>query len=258
MNRSSRRPKGGFRPLVVCWVLVVVVVFGFALSLHDAGTGALDLEFTKRLAKTLHIKYSQEVHHVDPPILEAAKAGNIDDVEVLVSSGVDVTVKDRRKDTVLHFLSGLQRDRIHTMKLVIESKGGKELVNARGFHGRTPLIKAAFNNLPRIIKLLLYKGAKVEITDDFSDGPLHEAARGHGGKEAMQLLLDGHPGLVNVPGHNRTTPLMYAAVANKPKVFEFLLGEGADSTLKDAMGATAKKVASTKCPGCLAVLKNQQ
>ena len=239
-------------------MLIVVVLFLLTLTLHDASMGTLDLEFTKQLAKHLHIKYSKEIHHVDPPIIEAAKAGNTDDVEVLVSSGVDVTVRDRRKDTVLHFLTGLQRDKIHTLKLVLEARNGNTLINARGFQGKTPLNKAAFNNLPRVTKLLLYKGAKVSVTDDFSNGPLIEAMRGHGGQEVAKLLLDAAPGLVNTPGQNGTTPLMFAAGANKPELFKFLLGEGADATLVNKNRGTARTIASNKCPECLPMLATRR
>ena len=86
-HRGNGRPGARVRRnwLSVCWLLVVIVLLGIALSLHEISTGKLDLEFTERLAKRLHLKYSKKIHHVDRPILEAAKVGNTDDIEVLVS-----------------------------------------------------------------------------------------------------------------------------------------------------------------------------
>lgn len=97
--------------------------------------------------------------------------------------------------------------------------------NSRHFFTRdTPLIEAAGHGRVEIVKLLIDRGADVNLKGEAWYGPLHAAAMG-GHVEVVKLLLD-HGAKVNIFSHNK--PLHYAAKNGHIEVAEILITHGAD------------------------------
>lgn len=84
----------------------------------------------------------------------------------------------------------------------------------------TPLLCAVDNGHTEIAKLLLRKGAKVNVTTRTGRTPLHIAAL-HGYQDVVELLLD-HAAEVNAVDQNRATPLKLAEANRHTNVAELL------------------------------------
>ena len=101
--------------------------------------------------------------------------------------------------------------------------------NSRHFFTQdTPLIEAAYNGHVETVKLLIDRGADVNLKGEAWYGPLHAAAMG-GHVEVVKLLL-GNGADVNIFHHDK--PLHYAAKNGHIEVAEMLLARGADINAK--------------------------
>lgn len=101
----------------------------------------------------------------------------------------------------------------------------------------TPLVLAAFYDAFECAKLLIERGANVNVAEDFYlYTPLHWAAQ-FGFVEIAELLIN-NGARINAVDHEQRTPLHHAAERKKTKIIELLLSAGADVTLKDMWGQT--------------------
>lgn len=104
----------------------------------------------------------------------------------------------------------------------------------------TPLIVAAAYGRTEVVRLLLDKGADVNMGNEGSETPLHYAAR-HGHTTVMNILLE-HGADVSQAGTGCGTPLQWAARNGQIKGAELLLAYDADidqnegAALRDAVG----------------------
>jgi len=100
-------------------------------------------------------------------------------------------------------------------------------VNVNSHHfwtSETALIEAASHGHMEIVKLLVDRGADVNMKGEAWYGPLHAASAG-GYVEIVELLLD-HGADVNIFHHDK--PLHYAAKNGHIRVAEILLARGAN------------------------------
>jgi cytohesin len=108
--------------------------------------------------------------------------------------------------------------------------------------GSTLLHNAAMASYRPGVELLLARGARVDIMDQYGDTPLHSAAE-RGDQDVVELLLT-HKVDVNTKNKRGETPLQIAAgghfTTNGYKnVTQLFLEKGANVTLKDNDGMTA-------------------
>lgn len=104
-------------------------------------------------------------------------------------------------------------------------------VNARNPHGETALMHAALHGELDIARLLLSRGAQVNMT---GWTPLHYAAIG--GRTEMVMLLLEHHAYIDAPSANGTTPLMMAARDGQFRIARLLVEQGADPSLRNEAG----------------------
>lgn len=167
----------------------------------------------------------------------AAAFGTIDTLTFLLDAGADLTAKNRRGSTPLHWA-------IHDEAKVRLLLGRGAAVNARQVEGRTPLYQAALlGNAVPVMKLLLAKGADPNIAIANGRTPLMAAA-GRGDVEGMTLLLDAK-GLVDAKDGAGETALMLAAGDGNPQAVRLLLDRGADATARTKRNETALGNAGT-------------
>jgi len=95
----------------------------------------------------------------------------------------------------------------------------------------TPLLEAAKNGHTDIVRLLLDKGAKPNISDKYGDSPLMAAAlKGH--KEVVKLLIEkgADPNMIDCDEY---AALHYAVSMGHNDVIQMLLDNGADPNMTD-------------------------
>ena len=113
-------------------------------------------------------------------------------------------------------------------------------VNRPNTSDETPLMLAALQQQESLVKRLIQRGADINRP---GWTPLHYAAtKGHVG--IIRMLLEHHA-YIDAESPNGTTPLMMAAMYGTPEAVKTLLEAGADPTLKNNLGLSAKDFAST-------------
>ena len=92
-------------------------------------------------------------------LINAIEVGDLEEVKLLISRGVNVNEKDNSGWTPLHFAS--RNGHLEVMKLLIsEAKSvGIDIVNEKNNSGCTPLQSASANGHLGVMKLLISEGA---------------------------------------------------------------------------------------------------
>ncbi len=139
-------------------------------------------------------------------------------------------------------------------------------VNAKTYHGMTPLHLAAYMDRKEIAELLIAKGADVNAKDkdgetplDETDGETADLLRKHGGKTSIWLRAGESIHVATSAGHIEAvkqhlaagadvnakddsfggTPLHYAAMEGHMEIVELLITKGADVNAATKNGHTA-------------------
>uniref|UniRef100_UPI003D81C575 Designed ankyrin repeat proteins,Ferritin heavy chain, N-terminally processed n=1 Tax=Homo sapiens TaxID=9606 RepID=UPI003D81C575 len=116
-------------------------------------------------------------------LLEAARAGQDDEVAVLMARGAEVNAADDVGVTPLHLAA--QRGHLAIVSVLLAFGAS---VNAADLWGQTPLHLAATAGHLEIVEVLLRSGASVNARDNIGHTPLHLAAwAGH--LEIVEVLL---------------------------------------------------------------------
>ncbi|TVU49607.1 hypothetical protein EJB05_00924 [Eragrostis curvula] len=129
-----------------------------------------------------------------PPLLRAAKVGDMNVIKMLLMGNVDVNEVDSEGNTALHWcLSGISS-----------------------------------TQEPRIVWLLLKNGARVFQGNKLGLTPVHSAAA-KGNYKALQSLLLHEPDCVDIPSKTKETPLFFAVKNGYVDCVKLLLRFGADT-----------------------------
>lgn len=126
-------------------------------------------------------------------------------------------------------------------------------INAKDETGLTPLMQAAQDGTPEEIKKLLKKGANPEIKDQYGWTALMYAAAAtvavypetKPSTASLKALLAANAE-INISDDRGNTPLMIAAIDNKPEFVKLLLSKGANVNATNKKGATALSYAKAK------------
>ncbi len=94
------------------------------------------------------------------PIHEAAKTGEVSQVELLIEAGADVDEKDAGSKSALHWAADLG----HTDVVQVLVANGTD-VDAKDFSGMTGLFLASLGSHEDIVKLLITEGADVNAKE---------------------------------------------------------------------------------------------
>ena len=112
---------------------------------------------------------------------------------------------------------------LETVRVLLD-KGAQINVPSNNFLKAVPLRSASVAGHLEIAKLLIDRGADVNAVGDGGMTPLHEVA-GVGRVEFAKLLLD-HGANINARGNDGKTPLTIALEHNKTEMAEFLRSKG--------------------------------
>lgn len=165
------------------------------------------------------------------------QAVNRDDggtVATLVKRGFDVNSRNADGQTALHLALRDQSPRVANALWADRALD----VNAVNAKGETPLMMAALRGELDWSRRLIERGAKVH-KEGWS--PLHYAATGPEPKVVALLLDRGAP--IDAPGPNRSTPLMMAASYGSEANVDLLLARGANKRLRNDLDLDASAFA---------------
>ena len=147
---------------------------------------------------------SKPLSQRDNALIQSAYDGDLAMVEILVSKGTAVNVRDQRK--------------------------------------RTPLILAAHNGHTEVVEFLFSQGADINARESDRQSALMYAARRSFNETAVFLLKSGAE-VNNQSRKQGVTALMLATVSDNAELVQMLLEHGADADLRNIFGKTAKGLA---------------
>jgi ankyrin repeat protein len=185
-----------------------------------------------------------EGHPIPNTSIVMSAPENVALVKVLLDRGADTNARDINGETAL--LLAIRERCTDTVKLFLD-KGADANVVAEGASPGTPLTMAVGVGKPWLVKLLLAKGANVNLSDRTGCTPLIYA--GQGRRAAIVRLLLEKGADVNAKGANGWTALMSAVEMGETDTVRVLLGRGADVNIKNKGGATALKLLGAGASG---------
>lgn len=167
------------------------------------------------------------------PLLEAAEAGNTEQVRQLLSKGKSVNARDKNDYTPL--IEASDNGHLETVQLLLQ-KGAK--VNAKALGGWTALMLASRGGHLPVVEELIKAGAEVDAVNEEKDSALVQALeRGHF-EVAKSLILAGAD--VNKTPHYPLPSMLHLATLHKgnAEVVKLILERGADINKQNWNGRT--------------------
>jgi hypothetical protein len=225
--------------------ITTICVSYLSFDEFESGICRTDKEFEQRLQ--LSTLYDYAAHNWGHHAREASTScqGVIEflqkQAQVDASSQALMAVKrwpgDRKySQEVPKRMTGLHLAAYFGVEEAVQFLVGSDSPDPKDSYVRTPLSWAAANGHEAIVKLLLDKGAKLEIEDQYGRTPLSRAAA-NGHEAIVKLLLDKGAKLEIKDQYGRT-PLSRAAVKGHEASVKLLLDNGAELETKDQYGQT--------------------
>ncbi len=143
-----------------------------------------------------------------------------------------------------------KRDKLECTKLLLEAGADPNSIST---FGQAPLLRAAWDSVPKCVELLLKSGADVNLKNKHGQTPLMKASW-QNASECAELLLEAGAH-VNQADNRGWTSLGKSAWQNAPDCMKLLLHAGADVNQADNDGYTPLSSASFKnAPDCVKLL----
>lgn len=161
-------------------------------------------------------------------LLQAARAGRVDEVESALAAHANVEVIDENGMTPLHWAAVNGHTDIAVRLINLRAN-----LDAANIYGNTPLIEAVAQGHIEAVTLLIAHNANSEKANLYGLTPLHYAAvKGHS-EIVRSLLVKGSN--LEAKDNDGRTPLVYAVLNEHKELVELLLAYGAfiDQTQSD-------------------------
>ena len=201
-------------------------------------------ELVQRKAKDI---FYEEIKEDEKKLVRAAREGRMIIITSLLSTNMlninvrtnidhyvdEDLIEEEYEYTPTPLFEAAKNGHMDIVRLLLD-KGAKP--NISDDYGESPLKAAAFEGYIEVVKLLIDRGADPNMIDDNRDSALHDAARmGH--NDIIQLLLDigANPNISNRWGDK---PLHNAARHGNFSIVQLLLNIGADPNIKNDDGET--------------------
>ena len=177
----------------------------------------------------LAVALSGAVLSADPPIIDAARQGDLETVRSLLAQGADANAAQGDGMTSLHWAA--ERGHAAVAELLISASADVRAKTRIGSY--TPLhLASRGGHVPLVISLLEAGADPDAVTTNSGITPLHLAAAAVGGAEAVTALLDHGADANAREGSAGQTPLMFAAGSNRAATVAELLKHGADPAVR--------------------------
>lgn len=170
----------------------------------------------------------------------AAAWGDIETVRSALDNGADVNALDEPEGTTL-LHNAVEGDHIDIVKLLIERGADVEVEN--GF-GETPLFETAVHDRPEVAEFLIQNGADYKRTFEFGDRSLLHVAASHN-SIMTGIVLINHGLDLNALNDEDDTLLHVAAHWNHRPIADLLILHGAKVDLWIAAGLCDREMAQS-------------
>ena len=160
------------------------------------------------------------------PIIHACRTGRYENVKILLENGADPLLKPRPGQCMsIHFACMKDTENnLKIIKLLLDKK--PELLNINGAGKKSPLHFAVIYNCPRIVELLVRKGAKINQGDKFVRSPLLLSCK-YGYSKITKYLIECGANIKKCD-NSQNSPLHYACAFGNLECVKILLEYGAD------------------------------
>jgi hypothetical protein len=152
----------------------------------------------------------------DPPICAFAKQGLLNEVQKLLSKGVDPNTQDGRGWSPLMWATAEGHRKI--VELLLEHGADPNVIN---YLGRSAIMYASNYGFYEIAKALLEKGGTPNPSSEITEHPPLSAAAHKGHLEVVKLLVE-HGANVNHKGREKKTALDISMEAGHGEVAKYL------------------------------------
>ncbi len=210
-----------------------------ALGLFAAGVLSLTLAGVAAPAEPL----APAPYTLEQRFLEAARQGDLVALEKLLARGVSIQSKDDLGRSAL-LLAARDAGSLEVVRF-LRAKGAA--IDTPDLGGRAALSWAAGEGRLEIVRELA--SAQLDRRDDDGRTPCFHAVLGNH-RDVVVFLLDAGAD-VNAADRFRDTPLMLACTKGYGGLAALLLERGADPSLKDQEGRTARDRAAKGADACL-------
>lgn len=208
------------------------------------------------LAKGARVDGRDKENDNNTVLMEAASGTSVWKVEMLLAAGVDIKATNDEGQTALMMAASLDHrvrpaDRLPMLDLLL--KRGSE-INAKDKSGKTALLYSVTQYMSEaggvishveIVKLLVDRGADIQVTDERGDNALNIALGVWRGDPEIPRFLIAKGINVNAPNKHGNTSLLLAVMNGNVPGVESLLEKGAAVNHKNAKGETPLMLAQT-------------
>lgn len=180
---------------------------------------------------SLHIQSHDSTVRASEALLDAAAIGRVEKLKEAIKEGGD---PNHMRMDISPCLVATSSDHLECVKLIIEAGGGADQPNRFGW---TALHEAAIKEDTAFLEVIL--ASEFEQTLTMRDKQGHTALRAaidSGRPEAVSMLLEAEPSLLDIVDLDNVSPIMAAAKARNSFLVEVLLSYGPDLTVVDSQG----------------------
>ncbi|XP_046582780.1 CARD- and ANK-domain containing inflammasome adapter protein-like [Haliotis rubra] len=156
------------------------------------------------------------------PVMDAARYGHRDIVELLAKKGADLSLRDSDGNNVLHH--ACQEGHARTVRFLLSQNGVH--VNGEGGGNRTPVMDAAKQGHRYIVGLLACNYADLSLRDSGGNNVLHLACQG-GHAWTVRLILEMRLVDVNARNNVEQTAADVARNGGHRQLVDLLVSHGA-------------------------------
>lgn len=178
---------------------------------------------------------------------DAAGAGELNKVKTLLASGSDVNAKDANGNTPL--LRAIWNKQLEVAKLLIRKGANINIRHRSKKNGSTPLYSAVQSGSPKMVSLLIKNGAKIHVRENGGRSMLTAISFGYFQNKTNKEGLLAVAELLIAKGVNvdedNGAPLSWAVRIGNAKMVKLLVSKGADIKRKSKYGDTLLHVAAS-------------
>ncbi len=215
-----------------CHILAVLLSLAFALEadeIHTAAAGGAAAKIKALLREDPTLINLGDTNKATP-LHYAARNGQVEALEVLLSAGADLEIRNKDQHSPLY--CALHNGQVETARILLERGARFSEADA---HGSFPWHLALLGKKTQLIEMLMDKGANVNAPHPTNRITLLHMATRDNQVEIVRFLLE-HKADVNAADSTGDTALHYAAQGGRLECAELLIAKGANPNAANKLG----------------------